>query len=201
MPKQIITILVFLLLIGGLFYYLSQRSEEREPSEPELKAPSGEEVNEVPPEGEIQNMKIESPIFENNSSIPLKYTCDGEDVNPPLEISEVLENTKSLVLIVDDPDAPGGTWVHWTVWNISPETEEVGENSTPDGGEEGITDFGKPGYGGPCPPSGTHRYFFKLFALDTILDIDSSSKVSDIEKAMEGHILDQAQLIGLYQRK
>ena len=186
MPKQIIVILVFLLLIAGLFYYLSQRSGEKT-SQLELKKTS--------------NVKIESPIFENNSSIPSKYTCDGENINPPLKFKEVPEGTKSLVLIVDDPDAPGGTWVHWTVWNISPETGEVGEASVPEGAIEGVPDFDKPGYGGPCPPSGTHRYFFKLFALDTILDIDSSSKVSALEKAMEGHILDQAQLIGLYKRQ
>ena len=201
MPKQIIIILVFLLIIGGIFFYLSQKSKEKEPFQSEIKAPSGEEAGEeFPAEGQIKNMKIESPVFEGNKSIPSKYTCDGEDINPPLKFSQIPEDAKSLVLIVDDPDAPGGTWVHWTVWNIAPETEEIKEEDALQGAVEGITDFKKPGYGGPCPPSGTHRYFFKLYALDTSLALDSSAKKEDIEKAMEGHILAQAQLIGLYQR-
>lgn len=199
-PKQIIIILVFLLIIGGIFYYLSQRSEEKETSELELKTPESEEVEKTSPEGKTQNMKIESPAFAGNESIPSKYTCDGKDVNPPLKFSEIPGDSESLILIVDDPDAPGGTWVHWTIWNIAPETKEIGEASVPEGAVEGITDFGEPGYGGPCPPSGTHRYFFKLFALDTTLDLDSSAKKKDIEKAMEGHVLDRAQLIGLYSR-
>jgi len=146
-------------------------------------------------------MNLESPTFSNHQNIPSKYTCDGENVNPPLKISEVPEKSKSLVLIVDDPDAPMGTWVHWTIWNISPKTTEIPENSVPEGAIEGMTDFGKPGYGGPCPPSGTHRYFFKLYALDITLDLDTSAKKEDIEKAMEGHILDKAELIGLYSRQ
>jgi len=145
-------------------------------------------------------MKLTSPVFENNQYIPSKYTCDGEDINPPLEISEVPENARSLVLIVDDPDAPAGDWVHWTVWNISPETTNIAENSVPAGAVQGMTDFGQAGWGGPCPPSGTHHYQFKLYALDTQLDLDSSTKKSDLEKAMQGHILDQAMLVGLYQR-
>ena len=201
MPKQIIIILVFLLIVGGVFCYLSQKSKEKEISELELKTSTGEEIEETLPEGKTQNMKIESPVFEQNKSIPSKYTCDGEDIYPPLKFSRIPEDAKSLVLIVDDPDAPGGTWVHWTIWNITPETEEVGEANLPQGAVEGITDFGKSGYGGPCPPSGTHRYFFKLYALDTTLDLDSSAEKEDIEKAMEGHILAQTQLIGLYKKQ
>ncbi|GAG65703.1 unnamed protein product, partial [marine sediment metagenome] len=108
---------------------------------------------------------------------------------------------KSLVLIVDDPDAPAKTWVHWTVWNIDPKTTEILENSIPQDAVEGVTDFGTSGYGGPCPPSGTHRYFFKLYALDTTLDLSSSATVEDIQEAMEGHILDSVELIGLYECK
>ena len=146
-------------------------------------------------------MKLSSPVFENNGIIPPKFTCDGEGVNPPLEISDVPAGAKSLALIVDDPDAPAGDWVHWTVWNIKPDTKLVDENSVPPEAIEGITDFGKPGYGGPCPPSGTHRYQFKLYALDISLDLDSGAKKADVEKAMEGHILDQTDLVGLYQRQ
>lgn len=146
-------------------------------------------------------MKISSPAFEANQIIPSKYTCDGENISPPLQITDIPANAKSLVLITDDPDAPAGTWTHWTVWNILPETKEIGENSAPIGAVEGVTSFGSKGYGGPCPPSGTHRYFFKLYALDKILDLPPSAKDSDIEKAMAGHILDKAEVVGLYKRQ
>jgi len=182
--------------------YLFQRSEEKKSVQPEIKPLSGEETGkDLSAEGEIKNMKIESSAFRQNEAIPSKYTCDGENVNPPLKFSRVPEDAKSLVLIVDDPDAPSGTWVHWTVWNIAPRTEGIGENDVPQGAVEGLTDFGKPGYGGPCPPSGTHRYFFKVFALDITLDLDSSAKIEELEKAMEGHILAKDELIGLYQRQ
>jgi len=147
-------------------------------------------------------MKITSPVFKNNAQIPSKYTCDGENINPPLEISEVPEGAKSLVLIVDDPDATRGfTWLHWTLWNIKPDTKEISENSIPQGAIEGKTDFGKSGWGGPCPPSGSHRYFFKLFALNAVLDLSDSASLDEIQKAMEGHILEKAELIGLYSRE
>lgn len=159
-------------------------------------------------------MKIESPAFEHNQFIPAKYTCQGEDVNPPLKISDVPQEAKSLALIIDDPDAPMGVWVHWTVWNITPRTEEIAGNSVPNrapwdpnspatplSAEQGITDFGKPGYGGPCPPSGTHRYFFKLYALNVMLDLSPTATKADLEKAMQGRILAQAELFGLYQKK
>ncbi len=146
-------------------------------------------------------MKIESTVFKNNKLIPPKYTCDGENISPPLVIDDVPENTKSLVLIVDDPDAPRGTWVHWTVWNIDPYIKEIPENSCPQSAVEGMTDSGRPGYSGPCPPSGTHRYFFKLFALNTTLDLDTSMEAADIEREIEGNILAKAQLVGLYRRQ
>ncbi len=145
-------------------------------------------------------MIIESPSFANDERIPSKFTCDGENINPALTISGVPEGTRSLVLIVDDPDAPGKTWVHWTLWNIDPGTTEISENSVLAGAVEGVTDFGVPGYGGPCPPSGIHRYFFKLHALDITLDIGPSSPVGNIDEAMEGHILGSTELVGLYQR-
>ncbi len=143
-------------------------------------------------------MKIESPSFKNNEMIPSKYTCDGANVNPPLLISGTPEDAKSLVLIVDDPDAPSKTWVHWVVWNIDPNTKEIPENTIPKGAVEGMTDFGKQGYGGPCPPSGIHHYHFKIYALDITISLDSSASVVDIKEAMQGHILDSAELIGLY---
>lgn len=145
-------------------------------------------------------MEISSPAFENNQNIPTKYTCDAEDVSPPLNISDIPEGTKSLALIVDDPDAPAKVWVHWTAWNMPATTTSLNE-SVPPPGTEGTTDFGKTGWGGPCPPSGTHRYFFKLYALDTKLDLAPTSTKEDLVKAMEGHILAEAELIGLYERQ
>lgn len=144
-------------------------------------------------------MKIKSSAFKHKEMIPSKYTCDGEDINPPLEIKEVPENAKSLVLIVDDPDAPMGTWIHWTVWNIDPKTNKIEEDSVPKGAEEGMTNFGNTGYGGPCPP-GKHRYFFKLYALNTKLDLNSSAKIKHLENAMEEHVIERAKLVGIYER-
>jgi Raf kinase inhibitor-like YbhB/YbcL family protein len=146
-------------------------------------------------------MKITSPAFSDGSPIPSKYTCDGNNISPPLQFSEVPPDAKSLSLICDDPDAPGKTWVHWTLWNIDPGTNEMGEGKFPAEATQGVTDFGQVGYGGPCPPSGSHRYFFKLYALDTKLDVPYQARKEDIEKTMEGHIMDQAQLIGTYSKE
>ena len=144
------------------------------------------------------SMKLTSREFENNNFIPRKFTCQGEDVNPELLVEDIPENTKSLALIVDDPDAPMGTWVHWVVYDI-PVISRIEEDSIP--GKQGRNDFGKRDYGGPCPPSGTHRYFFKIYALDTKLNLKEGARKSDLEKAMEGHILDKAELIGLYKKQ
>jgi len=146
----------------------------------------------------MKELTITSPAFESNKSIPSKYTCDGDDVNPTLNIKGTPEETKSLVLIVDDPDAPMGTWDHWIVWNIPP-TNKIEENSVP--GTEGLNDFRKHSYGGPCPPSGTHRYFFKVYALNTKLDLNANSRKKDIEKAMKDHILARGELVGRYSRR
>ncbi len=146
-------------------------------------------------------MKIASNVFKHNELIPSKYPCDGENINPPLKFFDVSENAQNLVLIMDDPDASQGTWVHWTVWNIDPETKEIKENNVPSEAIEGITGFGRSGYGGPCPPSGIHRYFFKLYALDTKFDLTPDTDKSGLEKAMESHILAKAELIGLYSRR
>jgi Raf kinase inhibitor-like YbhB/YbcL family protein len=145
----------------------------------------------------MSSLLVTSPVFENNKQIPPRYTCDGEDVNPPLDIKGLPTETKSLVLIVDDPDAPMGTWEHWNVWNIPP-TDMMKENSVP--GVEGINDFGKHSYGGPCPPSGVHRYFFKVYALDVQLSLPVHSSKKDIEKAIDGHVLAKGELVGLYSR-
>lgn len=146
-------------------------------------------------------MKISSPAFENNGEIPTKHTCDGENISPPLEIGEEPAEAQSLVLIMDDPDAPAGTWIHWTVWNIDSKTTDISENSVPAGATEGATSFGRPGYGGPCPPSGTHRYFFRLYALDKKLDLSPQADKSKLEEAMNDHVLAKGELLGLYSRK
>jgi Raf kinase inhibitor-like YbhB/YbcL family protein len=149
----------------------------------------------------MSEFKLASTAFQDNGFVPSKYTCDGSDINPPLVIGNVPPGAKSLALIVDDPDAPMGTWVHWLVWNIAPDIKEIKENDTLKGVGLGLNDFKRQSYGGPCPPSGTHRYFFKLYALDTSLNLPSGAKKADIEKAMQGHIVAQAQIIGLYKRK
>jgi Raf kinase inhibitor-like YbhB/YbcL family protein len=144
-------------------------------------------------------MKLESSDFEHGEAIPVVFTCQGEEQSPSLNISEVPAEAKSLVLIMDDPDAPGGTWVHWLVWNIPPETGAFDKNHVPEGAVQGKNSWGHPGYGGPCPPSGSHRYFFKLYALDELLSL-SSADVKRLEKAMEPHVIDKCELMGTYQK-
>lgn len=156
--------------------------------------------------GNAMEIKITSSAFVEEGMIPSKYTCDGQDVSPPLEWGAVPEGTKSIALISDDPDAPRGTWVHWVLFNLPAETRKLEEDIPPDktlpsGARQGTTDFGRVGYGGPCPPSGTHRYFFKIYALDTKLDLAAGANKSELLKAMEGHVLGQGQLIGKYKRK
>ncbi len=146
-------------------------------------------------------MQITSPSFAHNEVIPTLYTCQGEDISPPLQFSDIPANAISLALIVDDPDAPNHDWVHWLIWNIPPTTVEIPENISKNFGVQGITSFGRSGYGGPCPPSGQHRYFFKLYALDTTLELSNNATKNDLLKALEGHIIAQSQLIGLYQKQ
>lgn len=149
---------------------------------------------------EVNSMKISSIAFVDEGMIPSKYTCDGDDISPPLMIENTPANAKSLVLICDDPDAPAGTWDHWVVFNIAPDTVEIKEGEDPRG-LDGTNSWGRPGFGGPCPPTGAHRYFFKIYALDIELDLEYGAKKQEIENAMEGHIIEQAQLMGKYKRK
>lgn len=150
-------------------------------------------------------MKIESSAFQHNQSIPAKYTCDGQNMNPPLTFSDVPSDAKSLVLIVEDPDVPksirpDGMWDHWLIWNMPPDTNGIAEGETPKG-IVGKNTGGQFAYQGPCPPDRQHRYFFKLYALGTTVTLDPSATKQDLEKAMAGHILTSAELIGLYSRK
>ena len=145
-------------------------------------------------------MKISSVNFQNNQKIPGKYTCDSSNINPELKFSDIPKDTKSLALIMDDPDALMGTFVHWVLFNIDPKTTLIPENSMPMGAVQGKNSADSNKYVGPCPPSGTHRYFFKLYALDKMLVLSSDSDKNALELAMEGHILGKADLIGLYDR-
>lgn len=148
----------------------------------------------------MKELQISSPAFAAQGAIPPRFTCEGEDINPPLAIGAVPAGTKSLALIVDDPDAPVGTWVHWVMWNIPPETKEIKENSIPAGAVQGLNDWKKNRYGGPCPPSGTHRYFFKFYALDITLNLTPTTTKTALERAMQGHILARGELLGTYRR-
>lgn len=151
--------------------------------------------------GKQTNMKISSPAFQNNEIIPRRYTCDGENISPPLAFEEIPEGTQSLLLIVDDPDAPRGTFLHWLVFNISPQTKFIEENSLPNGARLGKNDFGRLTYGGPCPPYGVHRYYFKLFALDTTLNLPEGASFQEVWGVARDHILSENYLIGLYKRE
>jgi len=151
-------------------------------------------------------MQLESLAFSQHEFIPARYTCDGSDISPPLNWNGVPEGTQSLVLICDDPDAPGGTWVHWVLYDLPAHLEDLPESippmeKLPTGGVHGINDFRKLGYGGPCPPGGTHRYFFKLYALDTLLNLSAGATQAQVETAMQGHILAEAGLMGRYARQ
>ncbi len=151
------------------------------------------------------DIKIKSPALVPGGKIPGKYTCDGMDISPPLAWTSGPEGTKTFALICDDPDAPMGTWVHWVLFNLPADIIELRENVPPErelenGAKQGMNDFRKIGYGGPCPPGGTHRYYFKLYALDTEINLEAGATKSELLKAMEDHILAEGQLMGRYER-
>lgn len=158
-----------------------------------------------PGENAMGKIEFKSPAFRDGGMIPSEYTCDGENISPLLEWSGIPQETKSLALIADDPDAPVGDWVHWVIYDLPPDLMHL-PAAVPKieklafGGIQGRTDFGNIGYGGPCPPGGTHRYFFKLYALDKVLGLAAGATKKELLKAMQGHILAEAQLMGKYQR-
>ncbi|MCS7299693.1 MAG: YbhB/YbcL family Raf kinase inhibitor-like protein [Spirochaetia bacterium] len=157
-------------------------------------------------EGKVMSLKLSSSAFKHNDFIPAKYTCDGEDISPEIRIEGVPSKAKSLVLICEDPDAPMGTWDHWILYNIPPTNTIIPEGikplkEFPNGMKHGLNSWGRVGYGGPCPPSGVHRYFFKVYALDILLELPHSATKSKVLKAMEGHIIAQSELMGKYSRK
>lgn len=185
MTKKLIIFVIIIVILVLAYLAFSQKPETNFDQTPKIES----------------TMTITSQVFANNGYIPAKYTCDGENVSPPLAFSNVPAGAKSLVLIVDDPDAPGGTWVHWLVWNINPTDREILEASLPAGSVQGLTSFGKPGYGGPCPPAGSHRYLFKLYALTTKLDLSPAANKTQLEQTIAGYILTTAELVGLYERR
>lgn len=171
-----------------------------------LSACSARDVNPTAEAEVPMSIELTSPVFKNGEAIPQKYSCDGEDISPPLHWDNVPAGTTSLALIMDDPDAPRGTWVHWVLYNIPPATNELPENvapvdSLPGEGSQGNNSWKRVGYGGPCPPVRTHRYFFKIYALNTQLSLDAGATKADVLQTMEGHILAQGHLMGTYERK
>ena len=156
--------------------------------------------------GPAMVFELMSPVFVAGEAIPLKYTCDGDDVSPPLAWSDPPAGTQSFALICDDPDAPVGTWVHWVLYDLPADARELPEAvpsdaELPDGGRQGNNSWPRIGYGGPCPPSGSHRYFFKLYALDTVLGLDAGATKKELLRAVEGHVLAQVELMGTYSRQ
>ncbi len=184
---------IFILLVSGILFCACQNNDSKQKEEPKDTG------------GNQMAFKITSPAFKEGELIPKKFTCDSSDISPALNWSGAPETTRSFALICDDPDAPMGTWVHWVLYNLPPNLSGLAEaiphsDTLTNGARQGITDFGRPGYGGPCPPRGTHRYFFKLYALDTMLTLEGKVTKDDIEAAMKGHILAQCQLMGRYKR-
>lgn len=146
-------------------------------------------------------MRISSPAFEPNQMIPAVYTCVGQNINPPLEISDVPQNAESLTLIMDDPDAPAGTFTHWMIWNIPPNTQNIDSANISPQAIQGVNDSEKAGYTGPCPPNGTHRYFFKLYALNRKLDLTPNVTKQELEREINNSMIVKAELVGLYSKK
>jgi len=192
MNKKAGTIVLIFLLAGMLLISgCIQNNNERNTTKESPDTGKGDENM------DIQNIKVFSSAFEANRTIPRKYTCDGKNLNPPLELEGIPEEAESLVLIIDDPDAPMKVFTHWIVWNIEP-VAKIEEDSIP--GVEGMNDFRKIGYGGPCPSSGTHRYFFRVYALDRKLELKAGAGRKELESEMIGHIIAEGELIGKYSR-
>jgi len=201
--KKFLVILLIILCVFTIFWFVKKyrKSYNFNITNPVRSPTTGENENGTLLIKISNEMKISSSTFINNEQIPEKYTCDGEGINPPLAFSGIPEDTKNLALIMDDPDAPMGTWDHWVMWNISPDTKEIKENSVPEGAVVGQGTRGVNSYTPPCPPDREHRYFFKLYALDAELNLNTNSTKADLEKAIKGHILDKAELVGRYKRR
>jgi len=191
---KLFSFIAVIIAIGAAATFFMKKSRNEPASQPI--APANKKLT-----TNLNNMKITSSAFENNANIPPKYTCDGENISPALQFSDVPMGAQSLAFILHDPDAPvAGGFTHWVIFNIDPATKEITENNAPTNAIQGQNSAGQAKYTSPCPPSGTHHYEFRIYALDEKLNLDSSAKKADVEKAMEGHILDETSLVGLYQR-
>jgi len=190
MKKRIFAVIIIIILLSGAFI-IYKYSVNRTAT---FSNQNQQTINTTTP------MNITSPAFLDSQAIPKQYTCDGDGTNPPLQFSGVPSEAKSLALLVEDPDAPTGTWVHWLMWNISASTTEISQNSVPQGAVQGQGSSGQNVYGSPCPPSGIHHYIFTLYALDSELELPSYSTVENLQTAMQGHIISHARIIGLYGR-
>jgi Raf kinase inhibitor-like YbhB/YbcL family protein len=195
-------IIGFIILAAGSIFLLlagPKASFKADDQNPKVGKQSLQKLPDSNIQKESQNsMTISSPFFYDNGGLPIFATCDGQGVNPPFEISGVPKEAKSLALIVHDPDAPNGTFIHWTVWNIDPATIRIKQNSVPDNAVQGITSANRVGYVAACPPSGTHCYIFNLYALDEVLDLPPSTTAAELKHAIEGHVLDNTSMTGLY---
>jgi Raf kinase inhibitor-like YbhB/YbcL family protein len=180
--KKFILFIITIVIVGSLWLYFNSKH-------------TVPEINFLP-----TPMKMTSTAFVNNGTIPIKYTCSGDNINPELKFENVPANAKSLVLILDDPDAPGGTFTHWVVYNITPDIIEIPEAATTIPGVQAKNSAGQNGYMGPCPPSGSHRYFFKLYALDLIFGSDQIQDENDVLASMQGHVLGEAELMGTFSK-
>ncbi len=196
--KRILPLLIIIIGLGILVVVLSNVSDDSGDilSSFSLRKERAAQNNNI----SKREMILSSPVFDYNGFIPKKYTCDGDNLFPPLKIQGVPVGTKSLAFIVDDPDAPMGTWLHWTAWNIPADTSYIDFDNLPNGIVEGVTDFGTTGYGGPCPPSGIHRYFFKLFALRKKLDLTPGIEIDELEEEINRFTLEKTELMGVYSR-
>lgn len=192
MMRNVLAVIIAVLVLGAVAYVFTTRQQAPAGTDSAARPTSTSDV--------LITMKLTSSAFKNNELMPEKYGCKGEGVNPPLAISGIPEGTKSLVLVVDDPDAPGGQFIHWLLWNIAPATTEIAEATVPEGSSEGVNSYGTSGYGAPCPPSGSHRYIFKLFALDTLMQLPTTARSGDVISEMQGHILEKTELTGLYSK-
>jgi Raf kinase inhibitor-like YbhB/YbcL family protein len=187
--KAVIIVLVIILAFAAVIIYRYSGSHTTT-----FKPTQTNQINTTSP------MTISSPAFGDNQAIPKKYSCDGDGINPALVFKDVPAGAKSLALIVEDPDAPTGTWIHWVMWNISPSATGIAENSVPAGAIQGQGSSGQNIYGAPCPPSGIHHYIFNVYALDSELKLPSYSTAENLQAAIQGHVLNKAQLVGLYGR-
>ena len=204
MSLKYIVLLIIIIFISGCVTGDNNATNDKIAAE--ITAGVTETVEEYTREVDImEKFSLSSGAFGQGDSIPVEYTCDGSDMSPPLVFSGIPDGVKSIALIMDDPDAPGETWVHWVIYNIPAGTQQLaegipGERTLNGGSRQGMMDFGSIGYGGPCPPSGTHRYFFKVYALDTVLDLQPGASKQQLENAMQGHILAKTELMGRYGR-